>query len=243
MVEGDTTASGRNAGRLAGIGLAAAGASAAAAYLGFTAFRRRRTKDDASLDPEFQTGRGERRGPVDPKSRAAGYELEDTDVRKLVMVMAVSIGIMIVGVASVFFMYSAFDRHFIAESNVDTAQQRQVIEPPLPHLQADPYRDIDAATMEQRQRLSTFGYAAPDEHGAHIPIEHAMQQIVGKPLDASAAADASGAPGTKAPFPTLPAYNAALPQAKPANQVQGEGRPGAVAPSYRPRSTTQEPKR
>lgn len=234
MVEERGIGRGRNTGLFAGIGLAAAAGTAAGAYIGSKVRRRGRASRDPDPDAEFNVGRGEPSGPVDPKSRAAGYELNDTNIRKLVIVMVVAISLMVGGVVAVFFMYNGFDRHFMGQSRTDTAQQRQPIVPPLPHLQAEPYRDIDATTMEQQRRLTTYGYAEPDQKGAHIPIERAMQQVVGKPLDQAATADTAGPPGSTQPMRSLPDYNAAETQNKPANRAQGEGRPGAVAPSYIP---------
>ena len=134
-------------------------------------------------------------------------------------------------VAAVFYAYSRFDA-FYQEPNSDlTAQQSAPIMPPLPHLQAEPYRDIDAVLMQQTQRLTTYGWNGSDHKSAHIPIERAIQQVIGKPLDDSAQADAAGPKGSDAPQPALPAYNAAIVQEKPANRVQGEGNANAVAPN------------
>ena len=112
-----------------------------------------------------------------------------------------------------------------------TAEQRAPILPPLPHLQAEPYRDIDAVLMEQTRRLTTYGWNGPDHRDGHIPIERAIQQVVGKPLDGPAQADAAGPRGTDAPQQATPAFNADIQQQKPANRIQGEGNPNAVAPS------------
>ena len=137
-------------------------------------------------------GRGAPRGPVDLKSKQAGYELADTNVRNLVVIMVVSIVIMAVGVAGVFAMFASFDRHFIAQSATDTKEQRAAIVPPLPHLQADPYREIDATLMEQTRQLTTYGWNGEARASAHIPIERAMRRVVGKPLDAPVGQDAAG---------------------------------------------------
>ena len=217
----------------AGFALAAVGATA-------LYDRARRTSGSggaaAKADPqaEFSTGRGTPQAPVDRASRRAGYELADTNVRLLVIVMVVSITIMIAGLAGVFFMFASFDKHFLGQATAETPEQRAEIVPPLPHLQAEPYREIDATLMQQVQRLTTYGWNDAGHTSAHIPIERAMRQVVGKSLDASATADAAGPAGTSEAMPSLPAFNAAIPQDKPANRVQGEGRPGAVAPSYDP---------
>ncbi len=210
---------------LAGLAIGVVGAKAVA--------ERRRAA--TAPDSEFTVGRGRRRGPVSPAARKAGYETVDANVRVLVTVMVVSVVMLVGALASVFFVFSRFDRHFEDQDIGLTAEQRAPIPPPLPHLQANPYRDRDAALMEQTQRLTTYGTAGPAGEGAHIPIGNAMRQVIGHPLDASAQADAAGPPSAAtAPLPPLPDFEAARRQAKPANTVEGEGRAGAVAPSYDP---------
>ena len=213
---------------IAGIALAAVGATAI-----FDRVTRKKVSGafaGASPLAELAQGRGTPRGPVDPKSARAGYELVDTNVRNLVVIMVVSIVIMIAGVAGVFVMFASFDRHFIAQSASETPEQRAAVVPPLPHLQAEPYRDIDAMLMEQGHELTTYGWNDAGHTSAHIPIERAMRQVVGKPFDSAATRDATGPAGTDRAMPT----QVGAPQAKPADHVQGEGRPGAVAPSYDP---------
>ena len=213
----------------AGVALAAVGATAI--------YDRFRGKPSAiEVEREFLTGRGTSEGPVSAPSLAAGYEVEDTNVRMLIGIMVVAILIMVAGVAGVFRMYASFDRHFQSADIGMTTEQKAPIVPPLPHLQAEPYRDIDAMIMEEKQRITHYGWNDAAHTSAHIPIERAMRQVVGKPLDGTAQADARGPAGTDAAMPVLPAYDAARPQFKAADHVQGEGRPGAVSPSYDPKT-------
>lgn len=180
---------------------------------------------------EFVAGRGKRRGPINAPSLAAGYEVADTDVRALAIIMVVSVTLVVIGLATVFRMYASFDRHFQAADTSLTAEQRAPIVPPLPHLQAQPFRDIDAMLMEQKRRLTSYGWDSPAGQRAHIPIERAMLLMVGKPLDKTAQGAAEAGSSEMAAPLVLPA---AAPQDKPANRIQGEGRPGVVAPSYNP---------
>ena len=181
------------------------------------------------------TGRGNPGEGPSVRSRDAGYETTDANVRSLVIIMAVAVALMGGGLTSVFLMFARFDRGFRAPDTILTSVQRAPINPPLPHLQAEPYRDLNTVLTEQDRRLTGYGWNDPDHKSAHIPIERAMQQVVGKPLDGTAQAEAVGAPGTTQPFPSEPAIEALRPQNKPANHVQGEGRAGAVAPSYDPK--------
>ena len=177
-------------------------------------------------------GRGRPGAKPSVRSREAGYETSDANVRSLVIIMIVAVMLMGGGLASVFLMFARFDRGFRAPDKVLTAVQRAPIDPPLPHLQEDPYRDLNVVLMEQDRRLTSYGWNDPDHTSAHIPIARAMQQVVGKPLDGTAEADAAGAPGSTQAFPSEPAVEALRPQNKPANTVQGEGRADKVAPSY-----------
>ena len=213
-------------------GAAAVGMAGAAAMFGGRNAKAKDTPAPESEYPEAETsGRGEPAGGPDPESRESGYDVNDASVRSLVKVIAISLSLMIVSVAAVFFMFSRFDRAYQEPNGDLTAQQIAPIMPPLPHLQAEPYRDIDATLMQQTQRLTTYGWNGSDHTTAHIPIERAIQQVIGKPLDGSAQADAAGPKGSDAPQPATPDYNADIPQEKPANRVQGEGNPNAVAPS------------
>ncbi len=224
------------------IGLAAGAAAAAvgaAAVFGHKTYAKGQTTFvPETVHPDEETsGRGEPAGGPDAESRESGYDVKDARVSSLVKIIAVSLTLMIGSVAAVFYAYSRFDA-FYQEPNSDlTAQQSAPIVPPLPHLQAEPYRDIDAVLMQQTQRLTTYGWNGSDHKSAHIPIERAIQQVIGKPLDDPAQADAAGPKGSDAPQPATPAYNADIAQEKPANRVQGEGNPNAVAPTMTQPST------
>ena len=221
-------------------GAAAVGAAGAAAMFGSRGAKGKDTfVPEAEYPDEETSGRGEPSGGPDPESRESGYDLKDANVRSLVRVIVISITLMVGSLAAVFYMFSRFD-HAYQQPNGDlTAEQVAPIVPPLPHLQAAPYRDIDASLMQQTQRLTTYGWNGSDHTTAHIPIERAIQQIIGKPLDGSAQADAAGPKGSDAPQPATPAYNADLQQEKPANRVQGEGHPTDVAPNVTEPLTTE----
>lgn len=218
-----------------GVAAGAAGAAVAAGaatLIGRAVATRRDEKKEQPGDElsEELSGRGTPAEGPDRESSESGYDVKDARVSTLVKVIVFSIGTMIVSVAIVFYMFSRFDHAFQEPNGALTAEQRAPILPPLPHLQAEPYRDIDAVLMQQTQRLTTYGWNGSDHRDGHIPIERAIQQVVGKPLDGSAQDDAAGPKGTNAPQPPTPAFNADLQQEKPANRVQGEGNPNTVAP-------------
>ena len=157
----------------------AVGTAGALTFLG-----RGRRRSPGTPTPGPATGRGRPISRPDAVSLAHGYETQDTDVRRLIIIMVVSTGLMIAGVAAVFAMYMAFSKQDRAAVGRLTRQQSAVIVPPEPHLQADPYRDIGAALMEQRQELSSYGWFDADHTKAHIPIDRGIALVIGKPFDA-----------------------------------------------------------
>ena len=143
----------------------------------------RRKSTEPEQEAEEQMGRGRPGKGPSHRSRDAGYETTDANVRVLVGIMVVSVTLIVGGLTAVFLMFARFDRGYQAPNATLTAVQKASIETPLPHLQADPIRDIGAVLMEQTRRLTTYGWNDPDHRSAHIPISRAMQQVVGRPLD------------------------------------------------------------
>jgi hypothetical protein len=175
-------------------GLRWAAAVAVIAAGGVTLFDRLRIRHSDKPVEVLATGRGR---PIDPPSTAAlshGYETVDTNVRALVIIIVVSVALIVGGLAGVFTMFAAFVRHDRARAQTMTAEQKADIIPPEPHLQADPYRDLNAALMGQTQVLTTYGWADADHKQARIPIDRAMALVVGKPLDDRPSAEPAGVP-------------------------------------------------
>ncbi len=224
----------------AGAAVLAVGAGTAA-MLGGREGRDKGSRPEVDDPAEDVSGRGNPSGGPDAESRESGFDVKDASVSALVKIIAVSLTVMVVSTAAVFYMFSRFDYAYQAPNKDLTAEQLKPVEPPLPHLQAVPYREIDATLMEQTQRLTTYGWNSSDHKAAHIPIQRAIQQVIGKPLDGSAEADASGPRGSTAPQQATPAYNADIQQNKPADRIQGEGNPDKVAPSYTPKQPETKP--
>ncbi|WP_158808282.1 hypothetical protein [Beijerinckia sp. L45] len=168
--------------RTASRGLRWAAAAAVLAAGGVTLFERLRIRHSGK-PVQLATGRGR---PLDPPSAMAlahGYETVDTNVRALVIIIAVSVALIIGGLAGVFTLYASFARQDRASAQRMTAEQKATIIPPEPHLQSNPYRDLNAALMEQTQVLTTYGWADADHKQPRIPIDRAMALVAGKPLD------------------------------------------------------------
>ncbi len=166
-------------------GLRWAAAFAVATAGAVTFLGRARKKPTPSVTVR-SSGRGTPSHAPSAASLMHGYETDDTNIRKLAMIMIGSIGIMIAGVATVFFMYTSFAKHDQAASGLLTRQQSAIIIPPEPHLQADPYRDIGAALMAQRQELTSYGWFDADHKRAHIPIDRGIALMIGQPFDSEA---------------------------------------------------------
>lgn len=163
-------------------GLRWAVAIAVVAAGGVTVFERLRVRD-TTKPVVLATGRGRPIDPPSPTALAHGYETVDTNVRALVVIIAVSVTLIVGGLATVFTMYATFARHDRASAQTMTLEQKATIIPPEPHLQADPYRDLGAALMAQTQALTTYGWADAEHKQAHIPIDRAMSLVIGHPLD------------------------------------------------------------
>ena len=218
----------------AGAAVMAAGAGAAAALVGGRDKSKPPSMPDADNLEEDISGRGDPSGKPDAESVESGYDIKDANVSALVRTIALALTVMVASLAAVFYMFSRFDHAYQASNKDLTAQQLAPIEPPLPHLQAVPYREIDATLLQQTRKLTTYGWTSSDHKAAHIPIERAIQQVIGKPLDGQAQTDAAGPEGSSEPQQATPALNADIQQNKPANRVQGEGNPNTIAPSYTP---------
>jgi hypothetical protein len=82
--------------------------------------------------------------------------------------------------------------------------------PPLPRVEANQELAREELLLQQRQRLSTYGWVDRDDQIAHIPIERAMQILAeSPPSDGEKQQNAKPAPAKPAP-------------AKPAEVVPGE---------------------
>ncbi len=60
--------------------------------------------------------------------------------------------------------------------------------PPPPNLQPNPYVDLDRERAQARAALDGYGYLDPARTRARIPLDRAMQVVVGRSLDGGSAA-------------------------------------------------------
>ena len=175
----------RKADRARGIASAFAGAVAALAGARLLAPRRMAAAGEDPFGP--QVGRGASQGPIDPASLQAGYETDDANARQLGRIMAVFAGSALFGIALMVFYLNVLHHRDAAREVGLTRLQREQIDPPLPHLQADPIAEL--AGLQARQNRLLQGYARLDADTAQIPIDRAMALVTGESLDAHAAPD------------------------------------------------------
>ena len=134
-----------------------------------------------------QAGRGASQGPIDPASLEAGYETDDANARQLGRIMAVFAGSALFGIALMVFYLNVLHHRDAARELGLTNLQREQIDPPLPHLQANPIAELAGLQANQNRLLQ--GYATLDADTARIPIDRAMVLVTGESLDAHAAPD------------------------------------------------------
>ena len=51
-------------------------------------------------------------------------------------------------------------------------------EPPAPHLQTQPFKDIYLLRQNELERLTTYGWVDKNAGVAHIPVEDAMRLFI-----------------------------------------------------------------
>ncbi len=175
----------RGTDRARGIASAFAGAAAALAGARLLAPRRGAASGEDPFGPE--AGRGASQGPVDPASLQAGYETDDANARQLGRIMAVFAGSALLGITLMVFYLNTLHHRDAARDVGLTSLQREQIDPPLPHLQADPIAEL--AGLQAAQNRLLLGYATLDAETARIPIGRAMALVTGESLDAHAAPD------------------------------------------------------
>ncbi len=129
-----------------------------------------------------EDGRPEHPVAVHAGSEKLGYEVKDTRVGILAIVMVVSVAIIagsIIGLFSLIGHYRSVD----ARSGPLTPEQLSVIVPPGPHLQDHPLHDIAEERKRESDLLGQYAWTDPAHGRARIPIDRALALVVGKPLD------------------------------------------------------------
>jgi hypothetical protein len=125
-------------------------------------------------------------GPTPP---GAKYEHTDIDVNvgyKFGLWLAVSMIISIAIVTGTFYFFEG------KEKSANTLAQKyplavgQLKEPPTPHLQSQPFKDIYNLRQGETEKLTSYGWVDKDGGVARLPIDRAMEVMLEKGFPARA---------------------------------------------------------
>ncbi|HYB96695.1 MAG TPA: hypothetical protein VEC39_17105 [Vicinamibacterales bacterium] len=138
------------------------------------------------MSTEHSNGYDLEYGPTPP---GAKYEHTDIDPNVgykfalwLTVAMVLSFGI----------VYGAFQFFEGREQAANAAAQKyplavdRVKEPPTPHLQTQPFKDIYTLRADEAAKLGSYGWVDKDGGVTHIPIDRAMEVLLQRGLPARA---------------------------------------------------------
>lgn len=117
------------------------------------------------------------RDPNDP-----GHETRDVDVRNTALVMGGLALTALAVIGTMIWLMHVFTTNQRQALPALTPQQTARLAPPAPNLQANPYADIDRERAASEARLAGYGYRDAAHTRARIPIDRAMELIVGRSL-------------------------------------------------------------
>jgi hypothetical protein len=118
------------------------------------------------------------RDPNDP-----GHETRDVNVRNTALVLA---GLALAAVAvigAMIWLMGSFAASQRRARPALTPQQTARLAPPPPNLQADPYADLDRERAAADAHLAGYGYRDATRTRARIPIDRALDLVVGRSLE------------------------------------------------------------
>lgn len=113
-----------------------------------------------------------------------GYEPTDMSVKTIALILLAFAIVSGVSIAFVLWLHPLLQRDALQSTGPASVVETATL-PPLPiQLQAKPLLDI--ATLHQREDavLDHYGWVDKAQGIAHIPIDEAMKQVVGRSLDA-----------------------------------------------------------
>ena len=126
---------------------------------------------------------GKPTAPPGAEALAAGYEVKDINVRAVVYIL-LGMGATIAFVVGISFITVwRFNVHDAAMWSKLTPQQTATLIPPAPHLQVDPFSQLAQVRAHEERLLHSYAWTSADHGVARIPIDRAMDLMVGKSLD------------------------------------------------------------
>ena len=150
------------------------------------------------LDPHGEAaGRGRPATPPSSEATAVGYETHDMAARDVSWVLFTLGATAAAAVGLMFLLLFLLHSGNAGNAARFTTQQRARVEPPAPHLQVHPRRDLRDVRAREDGVLNAYAWLGADHARARIPVDRAMALAVGRSLDAgpeSPAANQAGAP-------------------------------------------------
>ncbi len=122
-------------------------------------------------------------GPTPPGAKYEHTDIDPAVGYKFGLWLAVS---MVIGAVIVYGTFVWLERAGNARDEVRTfpVAAGRVQEPPSPHLQAQPFKDVYQLKTEQRSALHGYGWIDKATGVVHIPIERAMELTLQRGLPA-----------------------------------------------------------
>jgi hypothetical protein len=108
-------------------------------------------------------------------SRPSDYERSDADPR---LIGALALGVAAFLIATPFLLLALYPG-----SDRLGGLPAELPRPPAPQLQTHPREDLDRLHAEERERLTTYGWADRERRIARMPIERAMKLLAERGID------------------------------------------------------------
>jgi hypothetical protein len=121
-------------------------------------------------DPEY--------GPTPPDATREYTDIEPTIAWKFAIWLGVA---MLMSGAIVYGTFWFFERQEVTANRaaqVFPLAVGQVKEPPTPHLQTQPFKDIFTLRASEQERLTGYGWVDKNAGAARIPVEDAMNLLL-----------------------------------------------------------------
>lgn len=117
-------------------------------------------------------------GPTPEGADHEHTDIEPSIVWKFALWLSVSMGISAAIVYGTFWFFEGREETASRAAQVFPLAAGQVKEPPAPHLQTQPFKDIHLLRQKEFERLTTYGWVDKNTGVTHIPIEDAMRLLI-----------------------------------------------------------------
>jgi len=127
----------------------------------------------------------------DHRHNGAGYEVEDANVREVIIAgVSIAVGTFIVCVL-MWFLFNALKRGE-AEAQTISPLANPYQLPPEPRLQVQPYVDLENLRRHEDELLNTYGWVDKNAGKVRLPIDRAMDIVAQKGLPVRGGGNAAG---------------------------------------------------